>query len=67
MRNDVLAIVRMLAEDPLGAKREAYASPLPDDYYTAFEAIKQDADSELLVSALSGRAVGVLQLNSFLV
>jgi GNAT superfamily N-acetyltransferase len=61
-RGDVPDIIRMLADDPLGAKREAYASPLPDSYYTAFEAISQDPNNELVVAALGGRVVGVLQL-----
>jgi hypothetical protein len=30
----------MLADDALGAKREAPASPLPPGYYAAFDAIR---------------------------
>ena len=52
----------MLADDPLGAKREAYASPLPDRYYDAFKAIDDDANNELVVAVLAGKVVGVLQL-----
>jgi GNAT superfamily N-acetyltransferase len=61
-RSDVADIVRMLADDPLGAKREAYATPLPGSYYSAFEAISRDPNNELLVAVLGGRLVGVLQL-----
>ncbi len=39
-RTDVPAIVRMLADDPLGAARERCTDPLPDGYWKAFEAVK---------------------------
>jgi GNAT superfamily N-acetyltransferase len=52
----------MLADDPLGAKREACATPLPDSYYAAFDAISRDPNNELLVAVHGGRLIGVLQL-----
>ena len=61
-RDDVPAIVRLLAADALGAKREALASPLPESYYEAFEAIGRDANNELVVAELEGRVIGVLQM-----
>jgi GNAT superfamily N-acetyltransferase len=61
-RDDVPAIVRMLASDPLGAAREALESRLPESYYRAFEAIDRDANNELVVAALDGRIIGVLQI-----
>lgn len=61
-RDDVPAIVRMLASDALGAGRESFVSPLPDSYYAAFEAIERDANNELVVAELEGRVIGVLQL-----
>jgi GNAT superfamily N-acetyltransferase len=61
-RGDVDDIVRMLADDPLGARRETYASPLPERYYAAFEAIARDPNNELVVATLDGRVVGVMQL-----
>lgn len=61
-RSDVPEIIRMLADDPLGAKRESYASPLPDSYYAAFDAIDDDANNELVVAGVAGRVVAVLQL-----
>lgn len=42
VRNDVSAIVRLLADDPLGAKREVYTDPLPACYLEAFDAIRFD-------------------------
>ena len=61
-RDDVPEIVRLLASDPLGAKREAFESPLPESYYEAFDAIERDANNELIVAELDGRIIGVLQL-----
>jgi len=61
-RDDVPAIVRLLAADPLGAKREALVSPLPESYYEAFEALDRDPNNELVVAELERRVVGVLQI-----
>ena len=61
-RDDVPVIVNLLASDALGAKREAFASPLPESYYVAFEAIDRDANNELVVAELEGRVIGVLQI-----
>ena len=61
-RNDVPSIVRMLADDPIGAKREAYTSPLPESYYLAFEAIDRDSNNELVVAEIEGKVIGVLQM-----
>ena len=61
-RADLEAIVRMLADDPLGAKRETYSRPLPDSYSRAFEAIDSDPNQELAVAALGEDVVGVLQI-----
>jgi GNAT superfamily N-acetyltransferase len=65
-RGDVPDIVRMLANDALGAKRETDSSPLPDSYYAAFEAISKDLNNELVLATLAGRTVGVLQLTFIL-
>ena len=59
---DVPDIVRMLADDPLGATRERDESPLPESYARAFRAIEQDANNELVVACRGERVVGVLQL-----
>ena len=61
-RTDVPDIVRMLADDILGSKREQYTLPLPESYYTAFAAIDTDPNNELIVVELDGKVVGVLQL-----
>jgi GNAT superfamily N-acetyltransferase len=59
---DVPDIVRMLADDPLGATRERDVTPLPESYARAFRAIDSDPNNELVVADQDGRVVGVLQL-----
>lgn len=61
-RADVPAIVRMLADDPLGQTRERFADPLPDSYYVAFAAIDADPRHELVVIEAAGAVVGTLHL-----
>lgn len=62
VRSDVATIVKMLADDPLGAKREIYTAPPPESYYRAFEAIAQDPNNELIVAEAKGIVIGVLQM-----
>lgn len=61
-REDVPAIVRMLADDPLGATRERATDPLPRVYLDAFDAIQTHTGNHLLVAELDGKVVGCLQL-----
>jgi GNAT superfamily N-acetyltransferase len=62
-RQDVPAIVRLLASDPLGATRETSGTgELPEAYWQAFEAIDADPRQFLVVAELDGRVVGTLQL-----
>lgn len=61
-RNDLEAIVAMLADDKLGAQRETFALPLPDEYCRAFAAIDADANNELVVACMDEKIVGVLQI-----
>ena len=61
-RADVPAIVRMLADDELGAQRERFETALPQAYYAAFEAIAADSNQELIVAELNGEVIGTLQL-----
>ena len=41
-REDVGAIVAMLADDPLGGARERIEDPLPQSYFTAFERLAHE-------------------------
>jgi len=60
--DDLPEIVRLLADDPLGAKRERYETPLPESYAHAFHAIDDDPNNELVVICRQEQVVGVLQL-----
>ncbi|MEV5641002.1 GNAT family N-acetyltransferase [Streptomyces flaveolus] len=58
--DDIPAVVAMLADDPLGARRES-----PDDlspYLAAFERLRTDPHQHLVVAVREGRVVGTLQL-----
>jgi ribosomal protein S18 acetylase RimI-like enzyme len=59
---DLSRIVELLADDPLGRARETLERPLPDSYRLAFEAIRGDANSELIVGVFEDAVVGVLQI-----
>lgn len=61
-RADLSDIVRMLADDALGAEREAYQDPLPASYDAAFTAIDADPNQHLIVACLGEKIVGTLQL-----
>jgi GNAT superfamily N-acetyltransferase len=63
-REDVPAIVAMLADDELGAQREQVADPLPDAYWRAFDAIDADPRQLLVVGEDGdGAVVATLQLS----
>lgn len=61
-RDDVPAIVRLLADDFLGRQREDPSDPLPAGYRDAFTAIERDPNNELLIGELDGELVAMLQL-----
>ena len=61
-RGDLPEIVRMLADDFLGAARERYENPLPECYEKAFEEIDADKNNELIVAERNGEIVGTLQI-----
>jgi GNAT superfamily N-acetyltransferase len=57
--SDVPAIVAMLADDPLGARRERPGDP---GYAAAFTVIDSDPHQLLVVAVLGAEVVGTLQL-----
>jgi ribosomal protein S18 acetylase RimI-like enzyme len=61
-REDVAAIVAMLADDHLGSARERVEDPLPASYYEAFARVERDQNLQLVVAESEGRVVGCLQL-----
>ena len=61
-REDIPAIVRLLADDELGRQRESAEEPIPQSYFAAFEAIDRDPRHELVVVERAGEVIGTLQL-----
>jgi ribosomal protein S18 acetylase RimI-like enzyme len=61
-REDVAAIVAMLADDKLGGARERIEDPLPPSYFKAFDTLDRDPNIQLVVAEEGGRVVGCLQL-----
>lgn len=59
---DLPAIVRLLADDHLGAARERYSDPLPESYGQAFEAIQRIGSEVILALDDEGLIIGCLQL-----
>jgi GNAT superfamily N-acetyltransferase len=63
-KNDVSAIVEMIADDELGKTRENFQTPLPTEYLLAFENINSDANQELIVVENDElEIIGTLQLS----
>ena len=61
-REDLPALVHMLADDDLGSQRERFEDPLPESYYAAFEQIDHDSNHELIVAELNWEVIGTLHL-----
>ncbi|QRG66655.1 GNAT family N-acetyltransferase [Brevibacillus choshinensis] len=56
------AIVRLLADDELGATRERFEEPLPLQYIEAFEKIMQQVGNSIIVALDNEEVIGCLQL-----
>jgi ribosomal protein S18 acetylase RimI-like enzyme len=61
-REDVPAIVRLLADDALGSRRELVEDPVAPVYLRAFDEMANQAANELLVAVKGDEVVGCLQL-----
>ena len=61
-RDDLDAIVRLLADDEHGRAREDLRDPLPSAYAEAFARIEADLNTQILVAEIDGAVVGCLQL-----
>ncbi|MBA8950067.1 GNAT superfamily N-acetyltransferase [Actinomadura namibiensis] len=61
-RDDIPAIVRLLADDPLGATRETPGEVIPEAYFVAFAAIESDPRNTVVVAELDGEIAGTFQL-----
>ena len=61
-REDLEALVRLLADDFLGEKREEFTLPLPAGYQRALDAILEDPNNEILVACRAAEVVASLQV-----
>lgn len=61
-KEDIHSIVRLLADDELGAQREHFAEPLPEVYYDAFSAIESQIGNQIIVATENEQVIGCLQL-----
>lgn len=62
LRDDVRAIVEMIAEDDIAADRESVLDPLPASYLDAFAAIDRDPSQLLVVGEVEGSLAATCQL-----
>ena len=61
-REDLPAIVRMLADDGLGRGREQPVDPLPRAYGDAFDGMAAQPGNDYLLAEIDGEVAGCLQL-----
>lgn len=61
-RDDLPAIISMLADDALGTLREESGDTLSNNYIQAFDAINADSNQELTIVELNGESVATFQL-----
>ena len=61
-RDDLPAIIALLADDPLGAQREDVSDPPNAAYGAAFDAINLDPNQMLIVGERGGDVVACLQI-----
>lgn len=61
-KSDLKEIVRLLADDELGSKREKYEDPLPEAYYHAFAAMENQGGNDILLAIQNEDIIGCLQL-----
>jgi ribosomal protein S18 acetylase RimI-like enzyme len=59
---DLPKIIEMLADDPLGQKRESYTTPLSNEYLVTFEAIENDNNNEIILACFEEKIVGFYQI-----
>ncbi len=62
VEDDLPELVKMLADDDLGSRREDSSTPLNARYLSAFNEIVADHNNQLIVAELGNDTVGMLQL-----
>ena len=61
-KEDLPAIVRLLADDELGSGRERYEDPLPEEYDQAFDAIEAQIGNQVILALEEEEVIGCIQL-----
>ena len=61
-RDQLCAIVSLLADDQLGSSREVSGDELDERYVAAFDDIEADPNNELIIAEHGGSVVGTLQI-----
>jgi GNAT superfamily N-acetyltransferase len=60
---DLPTIIRLLAEDQIGGRKDDPNEPLDPVYVAAFAAIDSDPNQRLIVAEIDGAVVGTMQLS----
>ncbi|HLQ83163.1 MAG TPA: hypothetical protein VK121_04890 [Pseudogracilibacillus sp.] len=63
-KEDVYAIVRLLADDELGAQRERFEEPLPVVYYEAFNVMESQVGNQIILAVENQKVIGCLSTNN---
>lgn len=61
-QDDLPSIVRLLADDELGAQRERFEEPLPMAYYEAFNEMELQGGNQIILAVENEKVIGCLQL-----
>ena len=61
-KSDLLDIINLLGDDPIGQSREIVSDHVDDRYSSAFEAIERDPNQLMAVAMDGERVVGCMQL-----
>jgi N-acetylglutamate synthase-like GNAT family acetyltransferase len=61
-RDDIPAVIALLAADSLGATREPTDGVVPDSVWKAFEVISGDPNNRQIIAEQAGRIIGCMQL-----
>lgn len=61
-KDDLLEVVKMLADDELGKTREVLSDPLPDHYQIAFDEIQIQNGNDIFVAVTGEKIIGCYQL-----
>ncbi len=61
-KEDLQAIVKLIADDDIVGSREIYSEPLNEIYIKAFDTIDKDSNNELIIAESESKILGTLQI-----